>query len=155
MNCMRQFCTFLPPICDSASPSSHVRKHLKVKSEKLFGYFFALVGWCFALWEVALFCTLFLISRAHIHAYSLVVIGMTFCHLGEGVWEGGRTVKVKKGGKSVKESGGAEREKEGETSVFRGHGGKNTAEGAGNRGYFGKNFFREAQVRKCLIDKMS
>ena len=64
-------------------------------------------------------------------------------------------MKVKKGGKSVKESGGAEREKEGETSVFRGHGGKNTAEGAGNRGYFGKNFFREAQVRKCLIDKMS
>ena len=51
--------------------------------------------------------------------------------------------------------GGYGKKKEGETSVFRGQGSKNAAEGAGNRGYFGKFFFREVQVRKCLIDKMS
>ena len=46
----------------------------------------------------------------------------------------------------MKESRGYGKEKEGETSVFRGHGGKNTAEGAGNRGYFGKIFFSRGSV---------
>ena len=53
-------------------------------------------------------------------------------------------MRAEKREKRVKGSGGCGKEKEGETGVFRGHGGQNTAEGAGNRGYFGKNFFREA-----------
>ena len=80
---------------------------------------------------------------------------MPFCHFGEGLREGERCARAEKGEKRVKGSGGYGKEKEGETSVFRGHGGINAAEGAGNRGYFGKIFFREVQVRKCLIDKMS
>ena len=140
------------------------------KSEKLFGYFllslgeFPLDGGGIALLPFP--------SHAHVRIHTFLVIivgwqivsscdrlealwGVTFCHIGEGLREGERCARAEKGEKWVKGSGGYGKEKEGETSVFRGQGSKNAAEGAGNRGYFGNFFFRETLWRKCLIDKMS